>query len=665
MQTMGKHRSASAKSCASPLAAQQSRRFTKRQRTELWLASHGYCTICGKQLGSSYQIDHLHPWSKGGLTINENGQPVHSACNQRKAANMLRSHQQEFLEDCRRIKASQSLRKVIALVVPGGGKSALPVIAAHELIPYIGDGLAWIVPRTNLRTQAETAFTDGWLRSIIGHKNEIRGSTNESDLLRGKIGYSTTYQALLAANTYRPNPHVALFERRRMILVLDEPQHVALDGEFCAVVRPLVERCCLLILMSGCLDRHDNKRLAYLDYLVPDDKGRAFIDLSESEQQIIVRYGLADATREHAIIKINFELRDCSADWEIEDADGNVITEEGIESFDEASKIQTGKALFAALSTEYSEDLLCEAANYWRDRQKHNPRSLFLVVVASIGKAELALKFLQKMGIDADIATSEQTDAHLTIERFRHKEKPYLKAIVTVAMAYEGMDAPAADVLCCLTHIRSKEWIEQMIHRVTRNDRNNPLPWEHQFATIFAPKDKFFLDIMAKIKAEQAPFVRDSVPLPPPPPPPSGNKMRAVQSELTSASAHTFDTAAIMADEHHQLNEALKVAEIHGAISTTAAQRFFEAMKAERVKPQINEATNVEDVVPPTKREKKLREQIVRLQRAGYRRNDPETAERIERRGKAIWQIFQKRLEELTEEQLQSVWNNRKYWMVE
>ena len=52
-----------------------------------------------------------------------------------------------------------------------------------------------------------------------------------------------------------------------------------------------------------------------------------------------------------------------------------------------------------------------------------------------------------------------------------------LDVLVTVAMAYEGLDIPAVSHLICLTRIRSTPWIEQMTARANRIDRVTISRW--------------------------------------------------------------------------------------------------------------------------------------------------------------------------------------------
>ena len=51
------------------------------------------------------------------------------------------------------------------------------------------------------------------------------------------------------------------------------------------------------------------------------------------------------------------------------------------------------------------------------------------------------------------VATSDERDAHESLAAFRLTAEPSI--LVTVAMAYEGLDAPEVAVVAALTHIRS------------------------------------------------------------------------------------------------------------------------------------------------------------------------------------------------------------------
>ena len=101
---------------------------------------------------------------------------------------------------------------------------------------------------------------------------------------------------------------------------------------------------------------------------------------------------------------------------------------------------------------------------------------------------------------EAMLATSSERDAHETIAAFRLLVSPSI--LVTVAMAYEGLDAPEVSVIGCLTHIRSRPWLEQMIARATRVDPNAG-PVERQRAMVFHPDDPLFAAFRKKVETEQ------------------------------------------------------------------------------------------------------------------------------------------------------------------
>jgi superfamily II DNA or RNA helicase len=594
---------------------------------------------------------------------------------------MLLSHQSQFQNHCRLAKASTALTHIFAYIVPGGGKSVLPVIAAHELIPIRGDGIAWVTPRSNLRTQAEATFQYQWLRALLGHQLEIRSAINESDPMRDKNGYVTTYDAITVATAYHTNPHVEMFKRKRMILVLDEGFHIPVGGDTHKALEPLIDRASLIIWMGGCVTRNDGERLALFDYLPPDAKGRCLVDLSDNQFRRVCRYSIADATRDHQLIQIKFELRDCEAAWEVINETTGVITNEKIDTFDGASTRETSRGLTTSLNTEFAERLLVEAAEYWLQRRNHNPRSKFIVVASLIRAAEEAKRILLGMGIsrnDIDIATTkDDKGAEVAIDRFcdrpRIPPKPPLTALSTVGMCYEGMDCPPADVLCCLTHIRSEEWIEQMLHRVSRYDRNG-LPWEQQFATIFAPKDRFFLDILKKIRAAQAPYVTEIVPPPPPPPrPPGGERVQPLNSNVTGASAFSFDNPPIEDGEYALYNDVLEASQLKGSIPIDAAKRLVEELDRRRAQHQHHQQQQAQPQqtqsqqeafadIPPSRRERKLRTDIETLKRAGYDPADPTTQEVIRKRGTKIYRMFKKSVEDCTEGELNAILAAKATW---
>ncbi|HYF07676.1 MAG TPA: hypothetical protein VD970_08645 [Acetobacteraceae bacterium] len=95
---------------------------------------------------------------------------------------------------------------------------------------------------------------------------------------------------------------------------------------------------------------------------------------------------------------------------------------------------------------------------------------------------------------------SEERGAHDTLAAFRLTPEPSI--LVTVAMAYEGLDAPEVAVVAALTHIRSRPWLEQMVARATRVDPHAG-PYDAQRATVFHPDDPLFARFRWRMEREQ------------------------------------------------------------------------------------------------------------------------------------------------------------------
>ena len=98
------------------------------------------------------------------------------------------------------------------------------------------------------------------------------------------------------------------------------------------------------------------------------------------------------------------------------------------------------------------------------------------------------------------LATSSEADAHQILAGFRLNAEPSI--LVTVAMAYEGLDAPEVAVVAALTHIRSRPWLEQMVARATRIDPNAG-DYASQQAMVFHPDDPLFARFRERLETEQ------------------------------------------------------------------------------------------------------------------------------------------------------------------
>ncbi len=476
---------------------------SKRLRALLWYSAGGKCQRCGCDLPDDFEADHTIPYCVIKRTNFQEMQVLCQKCNREKGTMQLRKHQEEMLQICDQIKAGvSSARTIIASVTPGGGKSLLPVIAATRLIPTIADAICWVAPRQSLQEQAELAFIDAHWRRFLRHNRAIRSSTNEHNPCRGLDGYVTTYQALNADRGTGVNAKE--FDTKRYILFLDEVHHVEEGSPTHEALQPLVDRAEVLILGSGTYERGDGKRIAFLPYKQYQGGLTLNLETLKDPNIPVIRYSRRDALVERAIIPLHFQLVDCRAEWIDKQGECRLM-----DSLAEAGD-DTEDGLYTALNTEYAFELLHRCLDSWRTHKSYNQRSKMLVVAANIASAERYLERLRELAVPAAIATSKEKEAKNAIKRFKFDTKDAVDILVTVAMAYEGLDVPAVTHIACLTHIRSTPWIEQMVTRAARVDRGTKaLLYEQQFGYIFAPDDQLFQDCIASIKAEQEPFIKE------------------------------------------------------------------------------------------------------------------------------------------------------------
>jgi superfamily II DNA or RNA helicase len=424
-------------------------------------------------------------------------------------------------------------RDILAAVTPGGGKSLLPVIAAARLMAAgVVDRICWVVPRDSLRLQAEEAFADPVWRQVLGHALSVRAADNAPDPSRGLAGYITTYQGIAAA----PDLHLAEFRRFRTLLVVDEVHHLPaladidpttaaqepqddLASAWSRAILPLLECAHVRLLLSGTLERADGKGILWLPYRRGPKARTREVEL-DAEGWAVVGYSRAQALAERSVLPVTFGALDGEASWR--DESGNALGPHRISGRhpDETTR----PALFTALRTGFAEALLWEAfvaIRHVRARRRQErglapgaaARGLgkLLVVAPDQSTARHYLEVVRqwlpssRAGDVAQLATSDTPRAHELLAAFRLKPEP--SVLVTVAMAYEGLDAPEVAVVAALTHIRSRPWLEQMVARATRVDPHAG-PYETQQALVFHPDDPLFGLFRRRMETEQGTLAR-------------------------------------------------------------------------------------------------------------------------------------------------------------
>ena len=410
---------------------------------------------------------------------------------------MKRKHQIEMERTIDDIIDGRPTKYILAMVTPGGGKSALPMIAGRLIRTGMADKICWVAPRTSLQVQGESNFIDPFFRKMFDHDLTIRTSTNEQNPCRGLDGFVTTYQAIGIDGS-----HTVLreFQARRYILVLDEFHHAEAGGVWHKKLKPLVEKAAYVLLMTGTMERGDGGRIAFAPYTEHLGKAQPMLRSSDELGLQVIQYSRTDALAEKAIIPLNFHFADGSATWRVNGAD----IDTHYDSIAGVGRDDAAAALYTAISTKFAKQLLELGISHWIPSRRDNPNGKLLVVTAGIKHARDAMKHLS--GFRADIATSHESKAaSKAIARFRAGE---LDVLVTIAMAYEGMDVPAVSHIVSLTHIRSRPWIEQMLARSVRVDPDAG-PWETQNAQVYTPDDPVMRELVAKIESEQEPYVKN------------------------------------------------------------------------------------------------------------------------------------------------------------
>lgn len=489
---------------------------SRKLRNLLWIAADGKCKLCGCNLDpNNWHADHIVPWSKTHRTNVFDMQALCPSCNLKKGSHGMKPR--TFFTNSRRILASKvrdCYNQFVALVECGSGKSTLPPAFAYDLKRAgVIDALMWLVPRKSLVKQAEEAMDyhsdSGWIWSDLlclpeGYSStfKISGLCNGNpkagdDVFQG-FGYATSYQSLMS----QPYLHLEFLKKRKVLVVADEIQLCEVNRSFGNVITQVKENAAFFLAMSGDFDRPGREEVAGLEY-EPYNEGNG---KNCRKVKTDIEYNIYDALSDHAILPLDY----CYGHGPVgfTDKDKN---EQRFDAIDEVPMKYASDALWAAISTDYGNELLDRCVRSWCGHRETGrcenrivtpqPKAQMLVVCATQEQAKQVMHRLthnHQIGENRiALAISDENKAAKRVKQFRQSEKDIM---VTVAMAYIGVDAPRISHLCCLTSYRSPSWLRQMLARAWRISPDVSDYSKEQYAVCFVPNDPKWKKAIEAIK---------------------------------------------------------------------------------------------------------------------------------------------------------------------
>lgn len=170
------------------------RLFSRRQRKALRIIAGNRCRECNAPLSNSFHADHKYPFSKGGLTIINNGQALCPKCNLKKGVKMssasqpnhneikLRRWQTAAKQQCLNWyqSGSDTDHKIfLANAAPGAGKTLFASVVAASLFELkLIDRVVIIAPREEIVSQWSLEYnrvTGREMTKVTGSDCDIDG----------------------------------------------------------------------------------------------------------------------------------------------------------------------------------------------------------------------------------------------------------------------------------------------------------------------------------------------------------------------------------------------------------------------------------------------------------------------------------------------------------
>ena len=388
--------------------------------------------------------DHIVPKSKGGSNDITNIRITNPKANMKKSNRLFepRDWQESF-----KLEWDKGAKNFLCTVCPAGGKTLAALWVGYNWLRGTNNGkLVIVVPTDNLKKQWQEQAAE-WFGLQL-KIDEVDVECNEY-----YDGYCVTYQSV------RDGAGCTIFFRllgstkaTKMLAILDEPHHCALEKSWGLGIREAFEYADRRLLLSGTPYRTDRNPIPYItyknnvsvaDYIYDADKGRA----DGIVRKTIFAYESGEySENDHA----TGELKTYKIDLDVEMDEMEQVRLAGLMNPD---------GEFVRNMIRRSHDKLTEVRKTIKD-------AAAMAVCVNQEDAKKTAKVIKELtGCDASIIVSEPTINNDTVDNFRTSTKEW---VVSVKQVSEGTDIKRLQVLCYLTNATTKLFFRQLIGRVQR-----------------------------------------------------------------------------------------------------------------------------------------------------------------------------------------------------
>jgi superfamily II DNA or RNA helicase len=457
------------------------RRFDAKQRTALYLASGGKCSICGEPLGSAWHADHVRPWSAGGETDVLNGQALCPKCNREKGAIMpspwpigmpLRNWQERAFRQYLRHEGDD----FFVVATPGAGKTEFALWVASELFK-IGRivRVVGVCPTEHLKNQwAEKAHAVG---ISIDPEWANRGNAPARDY----DGVVVTY-AQVAVN---PDWHRS-FCREPTLVILDEIHHAGDGNSWGDAMRRAFGPAYRRLSLSGTPFRSDNSTIPFVTYI-------------DGESRADFTYSYGEALADEVCRPILFPSYESHAKW-YSNGESHEATFR-----DELAQRLAAQRLKTAISAGggWLRKVIGDADSKLTALREFQPDAAGLIVAMDKTHAGLiGAMVAARTGTAPVVVTYDDPDASAAIKAFAESNRRW---IVAVRMVSEGVDIKRLRVGVYATNITTEMFFRQVVGRFVRMQ----VGYEDQNAYLFMPRDPNLFEFAQKIKEERKHWIEE------------------------------------------------------------------------------------------------------------------------------------------------------------